>query len=256
MTGGAAVLPLAGEEEPVRFVVIDDEPHYRARQPAIEIADRLLQVGDYGSVDTFLAVQREPCHVVVLDLCLDNRRSDRTVTQGVVAVRLLAEQFGHRVLVHSADGRPDPVARCVAAGALGYVSKYSPEGLFVAIEEIGRHGRIVTPELEEALRLMVRRAIDISPSQTVQETLVLLQRGATDAEVAAARNVSVRTVEDHKMKILSLYGAYMEEHRVGFEGLARDLGLAPGDLVNDEPGARPRRGFIASRMPWSRKPRT
>ena len=89
------MLPLAGEEEPVRFVVIDDEPHYRARQPAIEIADRLLQVGDYGSVDTFLAVQREPCHVVVLDLCLDNRRSDRTVTQGVVAVRLLAEQFGH-----------------------------------------------------------------------------------------------------------------------------------------------------------------
>ena len=82
---------------------------------------------------------------------------------------------------------------------------------------------------------------------------MLLGRGLTDAEVAAARNLSPRTIEDHKRKILELFGGHMESKRLGFAGLAVELGVGPGDLVNDNPGGRPTRGKIARNMPWTRR---
>jgi len=93
------------------------------------------------------ALQRQPCHVVVLDLCLNRQTGDQAVLQGVRAIRQLAA-VGHRTLIYTADERPEPIARCVAAGAAGYVSKYLDTAqLARAIDEIGRQGRIVADEL-------------------------------------------------------------------------------------------------------------
>ena len=36
----------------------------------------------------------------------------------------------------------------------------------------------------------------------------------------------------------------------GFAQLTRELGIMPGDLVNDQAGQRPVRGLIARAMPW------
>ena len=153
MTAGPPVLPLASADEPVRYVIIDDEPRYRQGLGAADGA-RLVQVGGYGSVDDFICIQREPCHVVVLDLCLNRQTGDKAVLQGVLAIRQLTGRFGHRVLVYSADPRPEPVARCVAAGAAGFVDKYNDEFgvLAQAVDEIGRNGHIVTGSLHNALR--------------------------------------------------------------------------------------------------------
>ena len=69
----------------------------------------LEQVGGYPDVETFLSVHRRPCHVVVLDLCLNRRTGDSTLLQGVRAIRHLAGDLGHRVLVYTAGARPEPV---------------------------------------------------------------------------------------------------------------------------------------------------
>lgn len=252
MTSGPPVLPLAAEGEPVQYVLIDDEPRYR--QP-IGGPDglNLAQAGGYGSVEAFLAVQAQPCHVVVLDLCLNRQTGDKAVLQGVRAIGQLAGQFGLRVVVYTADERPEPVARCVAAGAAAYVSKYHDlEALARAVDEVGRRGNIITGSLHQALRDLADRCGDIRLSATLEETLVLLDTGMSDVEIARRRQLSARTIEDHKRKILEILGASMEARQQGFAQLSRDLGIRPGDLVNDQAGHRPARGLIARAMPWAR----
>jgi DNA-binding NarL/FixJ family response regulator len=251
VTSGLAVLPLASRDEPVRYVLIDDEPRYR--QPIDVVAGlNLAQVGGYGSVEAFLAIHARPCHVVVLDLCLNRQTGDKAVLQGVRAITQLASQLGHRVVVYTADERPEPVARCIAAGAAGYVSKYQdPAMLARAVDEVGRHGNIVSGCLHRALRDLAARCRDIRLSDTLEETLVLLESGLTDLEIARRRQLSARTIEDHKRKILEIFGATMEARNQGFAQLTRELGVRPGDLVNDRAGHRPARGLIARAMPWA-----
>ena len=253
MTAGPRVLPLAQVGEPVRYVIIDDEPRYRQGLGAMD-GVRLVQVGGYGSVDDFIHIQREPCHVVVLDLCLNRQTGDKAVLQGVRAIRELVDRFDHRVLVYSADPRPEPVARCVAAGAAGFVDKYNDDFgvLAQAVDEIGRHGHIVTGSLHSALRKLARKCRDIRLSDTLEETLVLLEQGMKDVEIAKIRCLSAKTIEDHKRKILTEFGNDLEARNPGFANLTRELGIAPGDIVNDRAGHRPRRGLIAKAMPWRR----
>jgi DNA-binding NarL/FixJ family response regulator len=255
VTIGPPLMPLAAAGEPVRYVLIDDEPRYRQ---AIDVSVGLAMelVGGYHSVEAFLAVQRQPCHVVVLDLCLNRQTGDKAVLQGVRAIRNLAGQLGHRVVIYTADERPEPVARCVAAGAAGYVSKYQdPSALAAAIDEVGRLGSIVNGSLHQALRDLAARCGDIRLSGTLEQTLVLLQTGISDAEIARRRQLSARTIEDHKRKILEIFGATMEARNQGFAQLTRDLGIGPGDLVNDQAGHRPARGLLARAMPWTRNHR-
>ncbi|MEV7801795.1 response regulator transcription factor [Microbispora sp. NPDC088329] len=244
---------LATAHEPVRYVVIDDEPLYR-QGFGVGTAGEIRQVGGYRSVEDFLALQREPCHVVVLDLCLNRQTGDKAVLQGVRAIRQLVEEFNQRVLVYSAEERPEPVGRCVAAGAAGYVSKYGPDTSKVvqAIEEIGRNGRIVTQSLHDELRCLIRSCPDIRLSGTLEETLILLRSNLSNAEIAERRQRSVRTIEDHKEKIKQIFAAELVSREKGYAELVHDLGIGPGDLVNDEAGQRPVFGRIARRMPWSR----
>jgi DNA-binding NarL/FixJ family response regulator len=235
------VLPLAEEGQPIRYVLIDDEPRYRVGI-GVHNDPMLQQVGSYADVKTFLALQREPCHVIVLDLCLNRQTGDSAVLQGVLAIRKLVG-LGHRVLVHTAEERAEPVARCVAAGAAGYVSKYNDDAtsLSRAVTEIGRRGYVFSPLLTQELRQLMRRRLnpDERLSGTVEETLVLLDCGLSDREVATRRHASIKTIEDHKAKIIQMFGEYMKARKIGFAGLARDLGIGPGDLVNDPAGARP-----------------
>jgi len=252
VTDGPPVLPLAYSGEPVRYVLIDDEPRYRQ---AIDIpgSANLQLAGGYGSADAFIAIQRQPCHVVVLDLCLNRQTGDKAVLQGVRAIRQLTSTYGQRVLIFTADERPEPVARCVAAGAVGYISKYDePATLAHAIDEVGRHGSIVSDSLHDALRQLTARCRDIRLSVTLEDTLILLETGMTDLEVAVRRHLSPRTIEDHKRKILELFGTSLEAKHQGFAQLTRELGVTPGDLVNDQAGQRPARGLIARAMPWRR----
>jgi DNA-binding NarL/FixJ family response regulator len=252
MTGGPPVLPLAAVGEPVRYVLIDDEPRYR-QAIDLPLGLDLMLAGSYGTVEAFIAIQRQPCHVVVLDLCLNRQTGDKAVLQGIRAIGQLAGQLGHRVVVYTADERPEPVARCIAAGAAAYVSKYDDSpALAHAIDEVGRHGGIVSDCLHQALRKLVRSCRDIRLSETLEETLALLETGLSDLEIARKRQLSARTIEDHKRKILEIFGTAMETRHQGFAGLARDLGIRPGDLVNDRGGQRPARGLIARAMPWVR----
>jgi DNA-binding NarL/FixJ family response regulator len=247
-------LPLAAADELVNYVVIDDEPLYRGgiAHPAYPL---LLRVGGYGSVDDFIGLQQWPCHVVVLDLCLNRQTGDRAVLQGVRAIRRLVEEFGQRVLVYTAEERPEPIARCVMAGAAGYVSKYGPDTAAVAqaVDEIGRHGEIVTKELHDPLRALLRSCPDVRLTIAQEQTLVLLCSRLPMKEIAARQYLAVKTIEQHKVAILKQFSEQMNSREMGFAELAHFLGVLPGDLVNDEAGPRVGKGRLAKAMPWARR---
>jgi hypothetical protein len=65
-------------------------------------------------------------------------------------------------------------------------------------------------------------------------------------------------VEDHKRKILEVFGADMEARGHGFAHLTHDLGVGPGDVVNDTPGTRPSTGQIHRTLErfWRRRTAT
>jgi DNA-binding CsgD family transcriptional regulator len=113
-------------------------------------------------------------------------------------------------------------------------------------------GSVISDYLHQALRKLAASCPDVRLSATLEETLALLETGMSDVEIASRRHLSARTIEDHKRKILEIFGATMEARHQSFAGLARDLGIRPGDLVNDRPGQRPARGLIARTMPWAR----
>ena len=124
------------------------------------------------------------------------------------------------------------MARCVAAGAAGFVDKYNDDFgvLAQAVEEIGRKGHIVTGSLHNALRKLAGKCRDVRLSDTLEETLVLLDQGMKDVEIAKLRCLSAKTIEDHKRKILVEFGGDLEARISGFGNLTRELGIAPGDM--------------------------
>ena len=110
--------------------------------------------------------------------------------------------------------------------------------------DVARTGQVRSRLHADALRQLVRACRDVRLSETLEATLVLLDHGLSDSEIARRRQLSVRTIEDHKRKILELFGADMEARQQGFAGLSGDLGIAPGDIVNDVAGPRPVRGLL------------
>jgi len=143
------------------------------------------------------------------------------------------------------------VASWLAAALPGYISKYDDLALLAhAIDEIGRNGSIITDSLHDALLQLCTRCRDIRLSDTHERTLTLLETGMTDREIATQRQISSRTIEDHKRKILETSGSSLEASHQGFAQLTHDLGIRPGDLINDQAGNRPARALIARVMPW------
>jgi DNA-binding NarL/FixJ family response regulator len=251
MTSGPPVLPLAAAGDPVRYVLIDDEPRYRQ---ALAIPDGLdlALAGSYGTVEAFIAIQRQPCHVVVLDLCLNRQTGDHAVLQGVRAIRQLSDQLSHRVVVYTADERPEPVVRCVAAGAVGYVSKYDDSSSLAR----GIRGRQARQHRQRRAAPGATQACSELPRHPAVRHVGGDPHAARNRDERSAdrqeATTSVRTIEDHKRKILEIFGTAMEARQQGLAGLSRDLGIRPGDLVNDRAGHRPARGLIARAMPWAK----
>jgi DNA-binding NarL/FixJ family response regulator len=101
------------------------------------------------------------------------------------------------------------------AGASAYVLKNAPaDQLTKAIREVLRGNRYVSPEFEaDVLPFMLngahqmnKRVSKLTPRQ--REVLQLLAEGHTNKEIAAVLNVSPRTVEFHKYRMMQDLGLH------------------------------------------------
>jgi len=103
--------------------------------------------------------------------------------------------------------------RALAAGALGFVLKHSaPEELVLAVHAASKGRTFITPTLAgQVLQGLKQNRFDsadpvASLTLRQREILRLLVDGLTAKEIGSRLNISARTVEDHKYRMVESLG--------------------------------------------------
>jgi DNA-binding NarL/FixJ family response regulator len=149
------------------------------------------------------AARRLRPDIVVLDISmplLNGIDAARQIRQAVPAARLLF------LTVHADTAYVEEAFR---AGALGYVLKHAAaHELFVALRSVFRGRAYVSPMLgKHLLPSLLKPAKRQGPAQRLgvrqQEVLQLVAEGRHNKEIAALLDISIKTVEYHKSRIMS-----------------------------------------------------
>ena len=104
-------------------------------------------------------------------------------------------------------------ARAIEAGAAGFVIKHSAAGeLVAAIHEVLKAGTYIAPQIASQLPASLQRKVP-SSNQTLdkltprqQQVLRLVVEGRSAKDVAVALDISTRTAEFHKARLMKTLG--------------------------------------------------
>jgi len=125
-----------------------------------------------------------------------------------VTARLLEENPDLPIIILTMHEEEQYVVRAIEAGAMGYITKKSaPEKLVNAIRKVLAGQRYLSPEATESLALRVARGakgqspLDALSNRELQ-VLKRLAQGNTNREIAAAYNISVKTVDTYRLRLL------------------------------------------------------
>ncbi|HUK35930.1 MAG TPA: response regulator transcription factor [Vicinamibacterales bacterium] len=162
----------------------------------------VAKVHDGGTL--LRAVETLQPDVVVLDIAMppmNGLELGREIKHRFPSLKLI-------FLTMSAD--PDLAADAFRMGASAYVLKHlAASDLSRAMHEVIKGGRYIPPSLTQGVvHSLVKQpksvAVDLTPRQ--REVLRLLASGYAMKEVAAALNISSRTVAFHKYQIMAQLG--------------------------------------------------
>ncbi|QPF73962.1 response regulator transcription factor [Roseateles sp. DAIF2] len=190
----------------IRILLVDDHPMVREGLAArLSSVAGLRVVGEAGDADEArLRLLETAPDVALLDVGLKG-------SNGIdLAVSLLAQNPGLRVLMFSMYDNPEYVQRALQAGARGYVLKDAPASEIVAaIEAVAAGGTFLSPAVSK--RLFRNQAPKPLLSARESEILSALGRGESSKQIAKTFSLSVRTVEAHRQNI---------KRKLGLEGQA------------------------------------
>ena len=184
----------------IRVMVVDDHPIMRSGlRDVLEASGRLEVVGLAGDgEESVRTVEELGPEVIVMDVMMPCK-------DGVNACREIMELLPEtRVLMLTASTEEDAVIEAFAAGATGYLEKYSqPEELVEAVVDVAA-GRLRIPEKAvKEVFAMVRGAREIASHQPVgdlttveRETLAQFASGKSYAQIAEGRGKSTVTVRN------------------------------------------------------------
>jgi DNA-binding NarL/FixJ family response regulator len=232
----------SGHDRPIRVLVVDDQELVRAGFCVIlSTADGITVVGEAG--DGEVAVDRAAVlnpDVVLMDVRMPGM-------DGLEATRLItaaaAERgSGPRVVMLTTFDLDDYVYEALRAGASGFLLKDSPRGdLVAAVRAAAAGDALLAPSVTRRLiEAFARRPPETAPSPArlaaltarEGEVLLLIARGRSNAEIAAALFLSEATVKTHVGNLLAKLGV---RDRVQAVIMAYETGMVvPGDAA---PGA-------------------
>ena len=195
-----------GADEPIRVLVVDDHPVWRAGVRAdLERSGAAVVVAEAadGGEAIELAIEHMP-DVVLMDLRLPT-------VQGVDAIRRIAEDVPHaKILVLSASGDERDVLEAVKVGASGYILKNETGSDIVdavrrthAGEPVFASGLagLVLSEFRRVAGTEAAGEPGLTPREN--EVLRLVAKGYTYREIAERLFISHKTVQNHVQNILS-----------------------------------------------------
>ena len=141
--------------------------------------------------------------VVLMDISMP-------ILKGFDATRRIKKALpGAKVLILTIYDDEDLVARCLAAGASGYVLKDSPPlQLIYAIQAVNRGQKYMSPGvLTDVVRQYLAQPAEFkggyeSLSDREREILVLLAEGHALKDIAVQLDLSVKTVDAHKCNLM------------------------------------------------------
>ncbi len=194
-------------EESLRVVIADD--HSVVRQGirgVLEEINGLDVVGEVGDgVEALAMVIDLSPDVVVLDV-------NMPAMSGLEVTMALREEGSPvRVLILSMHDDPEYVLQAVRAGADGYVLKdVSPAELRDAVLAVHEGRDHFTARVTQQLSVGLRREIEEeqlrtrvgSLTQREREVLLLVAQGMTNREAGGKLEISPRTVETHRERVM------------------------------------------------------
>ena len=217
----------------IRVMVVDDHPVLRTGlQDLLEASGHCEVVGEAADGEEAIdkAEGLNP-DVIVMDVIMPRK-------DGIDACREIMELLPDtRVVMLTASSEEDAVIEAIAAGATGYLQKYSPpEELVEAVVDVAR-GRLRIPEksVKEVFsiirgdhRLASRHASNMLTALE-RETLTLFAGGRSYAEIAAARGNSSVTVRNTLYRVQDKIGVGTKQELVVWavrNGLLDDFTVA------------------------------
>jgi two-component system, NarL family, nitrate/nitrite response regulator NarL len=181
----------------IRVAVVDDHPI--ARRGIEQMLAGADDVEVVESVATASELSADAADVVIMDLYHDG---DVPCLAAVGATAAVA-----RVLVISASGQASDVVGAIRAGASGYVTKHAEAQMFVAaVRTVAAGGFAMSSQLADILQagLSVQAPAAVAGpllSAREEETLGLIAKGLTHAQVAKRMGVSKATVDTYVERI-------------------------------------------------------
>ena len=188
----------------IKVLLADD--HYIVRdglRRVLEDSEDIQVVAEAadGEAAFDLVMESQP-DVAVVDISMPGM-------DGLEVVSRMSSYCPHvPVLILTMHDEAQYVIRALEVGAMGYVTKQSaPEELVAAVKKLHQGGRYLTEKASDALALRVIRGNqgqDPTESLSLRELQVLrkLATGSTNREIATAYNISVKTVDTYRARIL------------------------------------------------------
>ncbi|WP_433142866.1 response regulator [Actinomadura nitritigenes] len=212
----------------IRVLVADDQDLVRAGfSMIIEARDDLTVVGEAGDGESAVrAAERLRPDVVLMDVRMPG-------VDGIAATRrITASDDPPKVIILTTFDLDEPLYAALRAGAAGFLLKdVRPDDLAEAIRVVARGDALLAPSVTRRLldrftatepRAPVRPEALAELTDREMQTLELVARAASNAEIAARLVVTEATVKTHVSSILRKLGL---RDRVQAVVLAYDLGL-------------------------------
>jgi DNA-binding NarL/FixJ family response regulator len=238
----------AGGPAPIRVLVVDDQELVRSGFCVIlDAVEGITVVGEAadGQAAVAAVAARQP-DVVLMDIRMpgmDGLEATRLITSGSSAAP--------KVVMLTTFDLDDYVYEALRAGASGFLLKDSPRrDLIAAVRAAAAGDALLAPSVTRRLiEVFARKPPEIAPSPSrlasltarERDVLLMLARGHSNAEIAAALFVSAATVKSHVSNLLTKLGL---RDRVQAVILAYESGLVipggpagpPAGTGGSEPG--------------------
>ncbi len=198
------------EKSLIRVLIADDHLLYRAGLSSL--LSRFKNIELVGEANNGQELVRQSAElnpdIILTDISMP-------VMDGVLATREICKRkICNRIIVLTAYGKEEPILQMLEAGALGYILKSAEtEEISEAIETVFRHKPFFCKEITGRLTEIVSRNYQLPPNPDFsftdreKEIMKLICQEYTSKEIAYTLQLSKRTVEGHRTRIMDKIGA-------------------------------------------------